>query len=213
MGGAPIRPALPNDGGAGLVAGGTRPAHRLHRARGRIRRTGRVAVPVWLRAGSADEPAARRTALLACDAKRRRDGDAGSIGLAQEGLRLALLVASRPHPVVPGTEFVCAAMVAGRVADALRPRRPSRQKQAHVSTELRRCGDRGENGRRARVAREERRAVRPSINCEADVAGMATTLQGSGFRVVFGPKSPRRWKLPKVVTQAAAALEGGASND
>ena len=76
---------------------------------------------------------------------------------------------------------------------------------------LRRCGDRGRTVT-VRVARD-RRAVRPSIDCEADVAGMATTLQGSGFRVVFGPKSPQRRGLPRVGTQAAAALEGGASND
>ena len=143
MGGAPVPLSLPDNGSGGIVAGGTRAAHRLHRARGRIRRTGRVAVPVRLRAGSADELAARRTAVLACDAKRRRDGDAGSIGLAKEGLRLTLLVAQRPHPVVSGTEFVCAVMVAGRVVGALRPRRPGRQKQAHVGTESRRCGDRG----------------------------------------------------------------------
>ena len=43
--------------------------------------------------------------------------------------------------------------------------------------------------------------------------GMATTLECSGFRVVFGPKSTRRPGLPRIVTQAAAALEGGASND
>ena len=164
-----------------------------------------------LRAGSADEPAARRTALLAYEAERRRDGNAGSIGLAQKGLRLALLVAQRSHPVVPGTEFVCAAMVAGEIADALRTRRPGRQKQAHVRTESRRCGDR-RGTVTVRVARD-RRAARPSIDYEADVAGMVTTLQGSGFRVVFGPKSPRRRELPKVVMQAAAALEGGASNE
>lgn len=81
------------------------------------------------------------------------------------------------------------------------------------------CGNRvasvgrsGENGHSARVARD-RRAVRPSIDCGADVAGMETTLQDSGFRVVFGPKSPRQQELPKVVMQAAVALEGGASND
>ena len=70
----------------------------------------------------------------------------------------------------------------------------------------------GENGHRARVVRD-RRAVRPPIDCQADVACMATTLQGSGFRVVFGPESPRRRELPKVAMQAAAALEGGASNE
>ena len=143
MGGALVRPALPNDGGAGLVAGGTRAAHHLHRSRGRARRAGCVAVSMRLRADSADEPVARRTALLAREAELRRDGDAGSIGLAQKGLRFALLVAQRSHPVVPGTEFVCAAMVAGETAGALRRRRPGRQKQAHVRTESRRCGDRG----------------------------------------------------------------------
>ena len=97
-------------------------------------------------------------------------------------------------------------MVAGKIAGALRPRRPGRQKQVHVRTESRRCGDRGRMVT-ARVARD-RGAVRPSIDHEADRAGMATTLQGSGFRVVFGPESLRRRELPKVVMQAAAALEG-----
>ena len=57
---------------------------------------------VRLRAGSPHELAARRTALLARDAERRRDRDAPSIGLAQEGLRLALLAAERPDPAVLG---------------------------------------------------------------------------------------------------------------
>ena len=180
MGGAPVLPALPNDGGAGLVAGETRPAHRLHRARGRIRRAGRAAVSVRLRAGSADEPAARRTALLACDAKRRRDGDAGSISLAQEGLRLALLVAPWPHPVVPGAEFVCVAMVAGRVAGASRQRRSGRVEASAYEHRVASVRQSRENSRRARVARE-RRVARPSIDREANVPAWRRHLRAVDF--------------------------------
>ena len=42
---------------------------------------------------------------------------------------------------------------------------------------------------------------------------METKLKGSGFRVVFRAQSARRLGLPRVVMQAAVALEGGASND
>ena len=126
MGRALVRPALPNDCRGGVPADESPAAHGLHRARGRVRRAGRAPVPVRLRAGSADELAARRTAVLVRDAERRRDGDAESIGLAPEGLRLALLVAPRPYSVVLGTDCLRAAMVAREIARPSMPHRPRR---------------------------------------------------------------------------------------
>ena len=59
-------------------------------------------MPVRLRTDSADELAARRTSLLAIDAECGWGCDGVSIRLAQKGLRLALLVTQRSHPVVLG---------------------------------------------------------------------------------------------------------------
>ena len=67
------------------------------------------------------------------------------------------------------------------------------------------------NGRRACVARGAQGRATLTQLCSGRC--VATTLECGGFRVVFGPKSPRRPALPRIVTQAAAALEGGASND
>ena len=208
MGGALVRPALPDAGGGGIVTRTAPTAHGLHRARGRVRRAGCAVVPVRLRAGSSDELAARRAALLACDAKRRRDGDSASVGLAQEGLRLALLVEKRPYSVVLRAEILRVAMVATKVADELSGQAGAKE-----------CGRPS-----ASVRRSEELGL-PRVRCPGGQGreslhrlrsgrrGMATTLEGSGFCVVFGSKSTGRRGLPRFGTQAAAAPEGGGSND
>ena len=57
-------------------------------------------VALLCRAGSANEPTARRTALLACDAECGWSRDVASTGLAHEGLRLPFLAAEWPNPLV-----------------------------------------------------------------------------------------------------------------
>ena len=155
MGRALVPSALPDDGGGGLAARATPASHRLHRVRGRVRRAGRAIVSVRVRAGPADEPAARRAALLERDAQRRRDGDAASIGMAHQGMRLAFLVAQRSDPVVPGTRFLRAARVTRRVAHALSPQHPGRPGQARAGVGQRsRCG-RGRTTAACMLARNE----------------------------------------------------------
>ena len=137
VGGALVRPGLPDAGGGGIVARTAPAAHGLHRARGRVRRAGCAVVPVRLRAGSSNELAARRTALLAYDARCRRDGDTASIGLAQKGLRLPFLVAERPYPLVPGTDVLREAMGSqGRWWTSC----AGRQEQTNVGARARPCG-------------------------------------------------------------------------
>ena len=156
MGGAPVLPALPDDGGAGLVTGGTHAAHRLHRARGRVRRADRTAVPMRLRAGSADEPAARRTALLACDAKRRRDGDAGSIGLAQKKTAAPTSGCATAASGGAGNRIRLhgdGGREGRRCVEAATPRQAEAGTCENRVSSVRRSG---KNGRRARVARERR---------------------------------------------------------
>src|SRR5216683_7774002 len=93
-------PALRNADCRRLPAETTAKTDSLHRAGRRSVRAGGHSLSVRLQTHPAYEPLAGRAPLLARGTAQRRHRDAFPFSLAQNGLSFALLVYTRPYPVV-----------------------------------------------------------------------------------------------------------------